>query len=278
MKLAFSSNAFKNYNLRDAVISISELGFEGIEIMADIPHAYPPSLTDNDITALAEVIRENDLEVSNLNAFTLFAIGDVYHPSWIDSESNRCKRISHTRDCIDLANKIGAKNLSIEPGGPVRPNPKQRKSYEDLFHNGIVQLLRHAEEKKVKILIEPEPGLLIENSHEFLHFIERFDSSFVKLNFDIGHFFCVGEDPSKLISLLYDYIEHIHLADIAANRVHNHLIPGEGAIDFKSIFSSLIQLDYQGFITIELYPYQNNPIYAAKKGYKHIIDIMDSLK
>ena len=60
-----------------------------------------------------------NIQVSNLNAFTLYALGDVYHPSWI--EDGREMRIEHTIDCIKMAKKIGAKHISTEPGGPVLP-------------------------------------------------------------------------------------------------------------------------------------------------------------
>ena len=60
-----------------------------------------------------------------------------------------------------------------------------------------------------------------------------------------------------------DYIEHFHLADIATDRVHNHLIPGKGSIDFRSVFQAINEIGYKGFVTVELYPYQDNPVYAA---------------
>ena len=60
------------------------------------------------------------MKISKLNAFTLYAIGDTYHPSWIESdERQREQRVRHTVDCIRLAKSIGAENLSTEPGGPA---------------------------------------------------------------------------------------------------------------------------------------------------------------
>ena len=112
--------------------------------------------------------------------------------------------------------------------------------------------------QKVKILVEPEPGLLLENSNEFLQFIKNFDSEYIGLNFDIGHFVCVDEDPSELVFKLANYIHHFHLADIK-NKIHNHLIPGLGSINFKKIIKSINEIGFDGFITVELYPYKDNP-------------------
>jgi sugar phosphate isomerase/epimerase len=92
--------------------------------------------------------------------------------------------------------------------------------------------------------------------------MKDFKSDYLKLNFDIGHFYCVNEDPSILIPRLAEYIEHFHMADIK-NRKHYHLIPGHGSIDFKKVFESMEKIDYKGFVTVELYPYKTNPIEAA---------------
>ena len=96
---------------------------------------------------------------------------------------------------------------------------------------------------------------------------------YVRLNFDIGHFYCVNEDPAKVVLELSDYIEHFHLADIADTRIHNHLIPGKGSIDFRSVFDAMDDIGYQGFVTVELYPYQDYPVKAAEEAYSYLCSI-----
>ena len=118
MKLAFSTNAFKKYSLEDSIRRISKIGYKGVEILADIPHAYPPMFEKEQIGSAIETLSECNIQVSNLNAFTLYAITDVYHPSWIEKDTSlRELRIQHTINCIELAQKIGSRNISTEPGG-----------------------------------------------------------------------------------------------------------------------------------------------------------------
>ena len=40
--------------------------------------------------------------------------------------------------------------------------------------------------------------------------------------------------------------------------MHQHLVPGEGSIDFRGIFEALRAVDYGGWVTVELYPYVAN--------------------
>ncbi len=276
MKLAFSSNAFTKYSLNESVDEISKIGYKGIEIMCDVPHAFPPQFDDNKISELKRELEKNKLQISNLNAFTLFGINDTYHPSWIEDDPDyRENRIKHTINCLKLASRLGANNISVEPGGPVY-NTSMKKDYLNLFLKGLNKVIPSAEEEKIKILVEPEPGLLLETSDEFLQFIKNFDSEFIGLNFDIGHFFCVKEDPSEVVYKLREYLGHVHLADIK-NRTHNHLIPGLGDIDFIRVFRSLADIGYDGFITVELYPYKENPKEAATRSYKYLTNILSNL-
>jgi sugar phosphate isomerase/epimerase len=273
IKLAFSTNAFKKYSLEDSIREIAKQSYTGVEILCDIPHAYPPVFGDKEIRSLKKTLTSVNMQISNLNAFTLYAIGDVYHPSWI--EDGREMRIEHTIDCIKLAKKIGARHLSTEPGGPVPPQSVDVNQFENTFLDGLTRVAKIAEEEEIKILIEPEPGLLIENSKQFKKFITKIISpKYIRLNFDIGHFYCVNEDPAPLVYELSDFIEHFHLADIANTRIHNHLIPGKGSIDFRRVFDAIDDIGYRGFVTIELYPYQDNPVQAAKEAYSYLCSIM----
>jgi len=58
--------------------------------------------------------------------------------------------------------------------------------------------------------------------------------------------------------------------DIAATRVHKHLIPGHGAIDFEATLAAIAATDYAGWITVELYPYIDSPDNAASAAHDYL--------
>ena len=265
MVLGYSTNAFVRYALPEALDSIARLGFKGVEIMCDQPHLYPPEYDEKALTALKERLAANRLTVTNLNSFTLFAVGDTYLPSWIEPEADRrAIRIRHTLDSLEIAAFLGCANISIPPGGPLGSG--SRKAAERLFHQGLEEVIPHAESLGIKLLIEPEPGLLLENTAEFKAFIEEVDSPAVGLNFDIGHFFCAGEDPGAAFETLFEWIGHVHIEDIAASRVHNHLIIGHGAIDFPAVLGTMARMNYRGNVSLELYPYADRPETAGEES------------
>ena len=157
INLAFSTNAFKRYSLEDSIREIAKVGYRGVEILCDIPHAYAPTFKDDQVRSLKKTLTSSNMQISNLNAFTLYAVGDTYHPSWI--EDSREIRIEHTIECIRLAKKVGAKHLSTEPGGPVPPPPpppppaevtpspqqfQDKSLLEKMFLDGVTRVAKSA--------------------------------------------------------------------------------------------------------------------------------------
>ncbi|MEO6435780.1 MAG: sugar phosphate isomerase/epimerase [Tepidisphaeraceae bacterium] len=273
IRLAFSTNAFKKNTLDEAIDAIGDIGYAGVELMADLHHAYPPVMDLKRTSATKRRLAGRKLPVSNVNAFTLFACGDTYHPTWIeDDPAKRELRIEHTLNCIDLASQFGAKTISLQPGGPLIGSTTTRDQAACLFAEGISNVLPKAKEKDLILAIEPEPGLFIESAAEYLEFKERFfkDESNVLMNCDIGHLFCVGDDPADVIRNNAGHIAHVHLEDIGKNRVHQHLTPGKGVIDFADVFQALDDIDYQGWTTVELYPYETTAAGVAKLAFEHL--------
>ena len=269
MIIGYSTNAFVKFSVFEAVEKIGRLGFGGVEIMCDRPHLYPPDYDEKNLTRLKTLIDDQGLKVTNLNSFTLFAVGDTYLPSWIEPREERREiRIQHTLQCLKVADFFGCKNISVPPGGPV--GEISREKAMTLFHRGLERVAPLAQELDIKILVEPEPDLLMENTREFKEFIVDVKSPAIGVNFDIGHFFCAGEDPSGAFEELFEWIGHVHLEDIASNRAHNHLVLGHGAIQFQEVFKTMINLGYEGDVSLELYPYVDTPEEAGRESLNYL--------
>jgi sugar phosphate isomerase/epimerase len=272
--LAYSTNAYTGFSLNEALDRIKNLGFRGVEIMGDRPHLYPPDFSREEVMGLARTIDRLGLKVTNINSFTLFAVGDTYLPSWIEEEeSMRRIRVEHTLSCLRLAKDLNCGNISVPPGGPLRGMSRTRAMR--LFHEGLEKVIPLAEELGIKILVEPEPGLLLERTREFKEFISSVSSAAVGLNFDVGHFFCVGEDPVSAMGELFQWMGHVHLEDIGPDRRHFHMIPGEGSLNLRRFILEAARMGYKGDMSLELYTYSHMPDEAGKKGLSFLIPILE---
>jgi sugar phosphate isomerase/epimerase len=272
MYFGFSTNAFRQYDLAESIEILADLGYDGVELLFDQPHLYPPEATGADIESVRETLDANDIAISNCNAFMLTAIEGFHHPSFIEEDEDyRRRRVDYTLDALDTAAALDANHISIEPGGPV-PDGRSCEWAMDTFEEGLREVLARAEQVGVDVLVEPEPDLLIETSDQFLELAERFDSPRMRCNFDAGHFFCVGEDPASLVSKLGAYTPHYHLEDIPADRTHEHTQLGEGGMDVDGFLETLEDAGHEGFVTIELYPYEETAEETARDAMGYLQD------
>jgi sugar phosphate isomerase/epimerase len=86
---------------------------------------------------------------------------------------------------------------------------------------------------------------------DLVEFLERVDRDNVKAVFDTGNRI-VAHDCNNLhdeILRLDGYIEHIHIKD--KNNSGENVILGTGLVDFRSVFSALRRINYQGPLNFE---------------------------
>jgi sugar phosphate isomerase/epimerase len=175
---------------------------------------------------------------------------------------------------LSLCAELGAPHITTEPGGPIAKGQTRQEAI-DLFVEALKPLAEHAHEVGVLLLIEPEPELLLETTDQYLEVAERVNAPTIGLNFDIGHAFCVREDLPAAIAKLAPQIRHYHVEDISAERVHHHLVPGTGAIDFAEVFAAIRKTGYDGWVTVELYPFGDDPDGAARQALSVLSPLVD---
>lgn len=277
MKLAYSSNAYMRFALDEAIRRIADLGYTGIELMADTPHLWPEDVTPAQIDRTRKLLDNRGLTIANINAFMMNKIADprqrYWHPSWIEPDPGyRRIRTDHTRRALTLARQLGATQITTEPGGPIA-GESEREQAMCLFVEELKPVLDHAAREGVNLLVEPEPGLLIETKAQWDDLRQRVKSPAMRLNYDVGHFYCVNEPLGETIRALAPQIDHVHVEDIAPTRVHHHLVPGDGAIDFREVLAAMRDIEYCGWVTVELYPFVDDPDTAGRRAREHLLSL-----
>lgn len=273
--LAFSTNAYIRHALPNAIESIGDHGYAGVEILGDEPHAYFPAFGDADEERLITALDDSDLRVSNINANTATGYYDdappssFFDPSVVTADDRDRKwRIEYTKRAIDLADATGAPAVCLATGRPLPGTPPER-AHEHL-RDSLDSILDYAEEHGVDIGIEYEPELLVECTEEVLALIDDIGRDSLGINLDVGHAAVYGEDPAEAIRRSAGHVTGVHLEDIGGGirGKHYHRIPGEGDLDFRSIFDALDDIGYDGFATLELYTYPDRPDEAAREAYE----------
>ncbi len=271
MKLAFSTNAFTRFPLDAAIRHIHEAGFDGVEILADVPHAYPDAIDDALVKSIRKTLDETGLAISNINCNCSFGYWKdappepYFEPSLISPNAkHRADRTRMILKTLDFARQIGAANISITSGRSLGGMPPDAAMKQ--FAESIQPILDRAAKLDVRVGIECEPGLLLEYVAELKQWIDRLGSPQFGANLDIGHSQVIGESIPDAVRLLAGRIWNMHVEDIPG-RKHYHLIPGEGTLDWAAFRNAVHEIRYDRFLTVELYTHTADPVTAANKSF-----------
>jgi sugar phosphate isomerase/epimerase len=278
MKLAFSTNAYTRFSLIQALRGIKRAGFAGVEILADVPHAYPDQIDAALTKSVATELSSLGLAVSNINCNCSFGYWKdappepYFEPSLISpNPKHRADRTRLILKTLAFARDIGAANISITSGRCLGGMPPAAAAKQ--FAESIKPVLDEADRVGVNVGIECEPGLYLEYVAELREWIDRLKHPRFGANLDIGHSQVIGESIPEVVKILGDRTWNLHVEDIPG-RKHYHMIPGEGTLDWGALKGphkgALVGVGYQRYLTVELYTHTAEPQVAAENSFKFL--------
>jgi len=247
-RVGFRLAGFSDWNIEDAFASLSENGFKAVELCLEHPDLNPDSFKYYNNHRLLDI----------LHKFGLSASAVSYHgknSSWEDKKRICLYGIELT---YDLGLEVFISGSTTDMG-----------SYPEML-KFTCEMCGIARRKGIYLAVEPEPATVIESSLEMRRLIEDAASPALKVNLDIGHSFITSENYLNDLRSWKDYLVHVHIDDIKG-KIHEHLSPGEGDIDFKGVFYILDEIGYQGYYIIDLFDIRNNPALYSKKSCKDLI-------
>ena len=261
MKFSQSSFVYFNYPIQAAIRRLHQLGYQGIEIWGGRPHFYRHDLDDelDDIIALLD---ELDMIIPN------FIPAQFRYPSVLCSlnETVRQDSVRYVQDAIDNALRLKSPYVSLCPGMTLYGEDlaqgwrQLKKSFQEL--------LDYTQDKDITLLIEPAhkaESTLILTVADGLRMIDEIGSERLGILMDTGHCNVNGENLPQVIASLKNVPFHIHIDDNHGDS-DSHLIPGQGNIDFDGLARALKEINYQGFISVELgFQYCLDPDAAVKQ-------------
>ena len=267
MKYSLSTFVYYRYRLDETLKRIKKLGYDGVEIWGGRPHAYFEDMDEVRIEKTKSLLKEIDLSISN------FIPAQFRYPTNIASsdEDIRQNSVLYLKRSIDVAELLGAPYVSICPGYSMYGDAKAKAV--NAMKESIEKLLKHTREYKTVVLMEPAHSMetdLIMTVQEGMELCDEFGRENLGLCIDTGHMNVNNEPLSDIPIVVKDYIAHYHIDDNTGVS-DDHLVPGEGSIDFKVFHSNLRGTDYSGYLAVELgFGYTADPESASKRSIEYL--------
>jgi sugar phosphate isomerase/epimerase len=174
---------------------------------------------------------------------------------------------------MQAAAELGSDCVSFWSGtvDPAESNqPVDDQMLLDRLAAGLDVLVRDAERLGVSIGFEPEPGMYIDSMSRFQRLLEWVDSPRLQLTLDLGHLYCQGEVPiADYIARFSSRVVNVHVEDMRAG-VHEHLMFGEGEMEFPPIINALGLANYRGGLHVELSRHSHMAPAAAAQAFQFL--------
>jgi sugar phosphate isomerase/epimerase len=270
MRLSYNNWAYTSffvwapsYTLEETIKRLARIGYDGIEIGAGAPHAWPAHVTKERRREIKQLLDEHKLAVSSMLPAPSGGPGN--NPVSPLAEERRWT-VEHYKEIIELCADWDCKTLIYLPGWRVFGTTR-RQAWQ-WSREALKEIAHAAAERDVTLVIEPTPHdtNLCESSYDAIELMEDVGEPNVKLMFDTFHAFYRHEVPTDYVYEMGKDLKHIHISD------NDRLPPGQGVGDWPSLIQALKDVGYDGYLTMETGFHQRGiePDYDARQAYEFL--------
>ncbi|MGH9387200.1 MAG: sugar phosphate isomerase/epimerase family protein [Vicinamibacterales bacterium] len=235
---------------RDHLVEIAAHGFDAVEVFATRDHFdYHDKVAAHD---LAEWLSDTRLTLNSLHgpiavSFSNGRWRDPYNLAATDDNARRVA-VAETRAALELAAVVPYRLLVVHAGavGDGQPRAETRKA----ILRSLDELAPLASKVGVRLAVEVIPNTLSGASALVTLIEEEVDLPALGICLDVGHARLMG-DVVDAIETCSGHIVTTHLHD-NRGKTDDHLIPGQGVIDWDAAMLAFQKVGYDGAWMFEL--------------------------
>jgi sugar phosphate isomerase/epimerase len=267
MLFGYNTNGFAHHRLEDALTILADLGYQSVAITLDHQALSPYDLGFRKqlakVKALLTKLRLRS--VIETGARFLLDPRRKHQPTLVSPGAPwRAMRLWFLERAVDVAAELGSDAVSFWSGTAVdRPG---RGVLWDRLVDGCKRLCKYAQKCRVRLAFEPEPGMFVDTMKGYAELFDRVSHPSFGLTLDVGHLHCQGELPvADHVRRWRDVLWNVHIEDMRRG-VHDHLMFGEGEMEFAPILGALEEVGYRGGVHVELSRHSHDAVETARKA------------
>jgi len=265
MNFAICNEIFRDWKIEDTLAYAAKLGYHGVEIA---PFTLANSVTEispSERHRIREAAARNQIQIAGIH-WVLVKPEGLYmnHPD----QSIRELTARYFCDLVDFCADLGGKVMVV--GSPKQRNIMAGVSAEQArewaagtFRDAVAK----AEQRGVTICFEPLAPVetnFINTAAEALEFVQRLPSPAFKIILDVKAMCSEAKPIPRIIRETWPRFAHFHAND------KNLKGPGFGDVDFRPIAAALKEVGYDGFVSVEVFNFDEGPELIASKSLEYL--------
>lgn len=260
------NEAFESTPFVEQCRTLKNAGYEGIEIAPFTLAPDPVEITPAQRREYARIMDDEGLAFVGLHWLMVSPKG--LHVTTPD-QSLRERSWKHIRNLIDLCADLG------DNGVMVFGSPQQRSTTGGLtrqeatrnYVEGLAAVAPQAEERGVTVLVEALPmgqSDVVQNLEEAVSIVQEINSPAIRTMFDTHNAIDETEPHPVLVERFFDFIRHVHVNEMDGRH------PGTGDYDFASLLALLVHLNYQHWVSLEVFDFKPGAARIAQESITHL--------
>jgi sugar phosphate isomerase/epimerase len=275
MKLAGCTILYLDYaTLDETMRRFAKFGYRGVDIWADSPH-LDPLFDRGDRQDTKKLAGDLGLEIVALalNGGPLARRYNFAHAhSWVREETT-----DYYLKCIDLAAELGCPLINLISG--AMPFGVTKEQAWPWHIDCIGRVCEHAEQANVTVALHTAPpnvSRVLTYLDDAIQLREDLNSPAAKIMIDTASQYVTEPNFADAIRKVADHLCYFHLCDTKPDGTPGHEPLGTGVIDFQNIVSTLKEVGYNQWMTVQLDAFVTpiDPDAWMISSYDHIKTVM----
>jgi len=262
VKFALCNEIMKEWEIERQFEVAAEIGFDALEIAPFTLNDWVQEITEEQKQRIRQAAEDTGVAAAGIHWLLVGPTGlHITDPD----PAVRERTIDYCRDLVRFGLEIGATYEVV--GSPGQRARKEDVTYEqcwEWFKEAMVASATVEGAEQFKVCIEPL-AVVTDNNFIFNHFeavrmCEEIDLPNVGVILDTYSGLRTEASLPEAIRETGERLFHYHCNDFNARA------PGYGDTDFRPIMEALVEIDYQGYCSIEVFDFEPDPTEHAKRG------------
>jgi sugar phosphate isomerase/epimerase len=265
MKFGICNEIFQKWKIDDAMAFAKKAGYDGVEIA---PFTLAKSVTDVPATERARIrasAANLGIEISGIHWVLVQAEGMyLNHPDM----AVRARTARYFCDLVDFCADVGGKIIVV--GSPKQRDVMEGVSFEQAWHwaaDTFRDSVKIAEPRGITICFEPlapSETNFINTAADAIRFTKQFGSPAMKIILDVKAMCSESKPIPQIIRESRGEFAYFHAND------RNLKGPGFGDVDFRSIAAALREVDYKGYVSVEVFKFDEGAEAIATRSIDYL--------
>ena len=265
MPFAICNEIFEGWSLDDTMAYVAKAGYDAIEIAPFTIANSVTAITPEQRRQIRETAKRHNLAITGIHWVLVKTEGlHITHPD----AGVREKTSKYLCELVNFCHDIGGRIIVV--GSPKQRNLLEGVTPEqgsEFARNTFGPAVACALNRGITICLEPlapSETNFINKAEDAIRFVNQFRSQAFKVILDVKAMSSEAKSIPQIIQDSWPHFAYFHAND------KNLKGPGFGDVDFKPIASALNKVGYGGYVSVEVFNFDEGPEAIATRSLEYL--------